>query len=247
MQEIRWQIVLALSLIALSAFLYTLHLLLFHDLHHILIYMVGDIAFLPLEVLLVTLVIHQILEWHERSSRLEKLNMVIGTFFSSLGSDILARFAAADPQIGTLREELVVRDSWGDADFSKVCKKLQSYAFTVDTDRLDLASLKDLLNHNQEFLLRLLENPALLEHESFTELLRAITHLSEELRHRKEIASLPTSDLSHLRNDCMRAYSRLAAAWVEYMRYLKGNYPYLFSLAMRTNPFDESASPIVRD
>jgi hypothetical protein len=28
---------------------------------------------------------------------------------------------------------------------------------------------------------------------------------------------------------------------------LKDNYPYLFSLAMRTNPFDLSASPIVNE
>lgn len=34
--------------------------------------------------------------------------------------------------------------------------------------------------------------------------------------------------------------------WLEYMRYLKNNYPYLFSLSMRTNPFDRKASPIVR-
>jgi hypothetical protein len=31
-----------------------------------------------------------------------------------------------------------------------------------------------------------------------------------------------------------------------YMQHLKQNYPYLFSLAMRTNPFDANASAIVR-
>jgi hypothetical protein len=29
------------------------------------------------------------------------------------------------------------------------------------------------------------------------------------------------------------------------MRYLKNNYPYLFSLAMRTNPFDQNATPVI--
>jgi len=32
---------------------------------------------------------------------------------------------------------------------------------------------------------------------------------------------------------------------VDYMRYMKDNYPYLFSLAMRTNPFDRKTSPII--
>jgi hypothetical protein len=30
------------------------------------------------------------------------------------------------------------------------------------------------------------------------------------------------------------------------MKHLKDNYPYLFSLAMRTNPFDHEASPVVK-
>jgi hypothetical protein len=30
------------------------------------------------------------------------------------------------------------------------------------------------------------------------------------------------------------------------MHYLKKNYPYLFSFALRTNPFDEQASVIIR-
>jgi hypothetical protein len=30
------------------------------------------------------------------------------------------------------------------------------------------------------------------------------------------------------------------------MEHLKDNYPYLFSLAMRTNPFDQDASVIVK-
>ena len=30
------------------------------------------------------------------------------------------------------------------------------------------------------------------------------------------------------------------------MHYLKNNYPYLFSLAMRLNPFDEKATPEVK-
>jgi hypothetical protein len=33
--------------------------------------------------------------------------------------------------------------------------------------------------------------------------------------------------------------------WVVYMKYLKGSYPYLFSLAVRTNPLDRTATPVV--
>ena len=45
-----WQIVLALALIATSVILYFIHFAIFGDPHHIFIYMVGDIAFVPIEV-----------------------------------------------------------------------------------------------------------------------------------------------------------------------------------------------------
>lgn len=86
----------------------------------------------------------------------------------------------------------------------------------------------------------------MLEHESFTELLQAVFHLTEELAHRKDVTQLPDADYQHLANDTKRAYILLVHEWLEYMNYLKDNYPYLFSLAMRTNPFDQDASVVIK-
>lgn len=94
--------------------------------------------------------------------------------------------------------------------------------------------------------MRLLENPNLLEHESFTELLRAVFHLTEELAHRKKIKQLSLSDNEHIGKDIKRVYGILVIQWLHYMQHLKENFPYLFSLAMRTNPFDETASPEIK-
>jgi hypothetical protein len=58
MKHLRWQVLLGLALVALSTLFYFIHFLIFRDAHHIFIYMVGDIAFVPVEVLLVTLIIH---------------------------------------------------------------------------------------------------------------------------------------------------------------------------------------------
>jgi len=51
--------------------------------------MLGDVAFVPIEVLLVTLIIHRLLSEREKRTRLEKLNMVIGAFFSEMGTDVI--------------------------------------------------------------------------------------------------------------------------------------------------------------
>jgi len=240
-----WPILLGLSLVGLSILLYLFHYVVFRDTHHIFIYMVGDIAFVPIEVLLVTLIIHRLLSEREKRARLEKLNMVIGAFFSSVGTRLLTYFSDFDPELDRIREHLVVTDDWSEQEFLSVSRRLKNYDYKIDIHRVDLEHLRSFLVEKRDLLLRLLENPTLLEHESFTELLRAVFHLSDELENREDVSQLPDTDYQHLANDMKRAYSLLVHEWVDYVKYLKNNYPYLFSLSMRMNPFDLEASPLV--
>jgi voltage-gated potassium channel len=181
----------------------------------------------------------------EKQSRMEKLTMVIGTFFSEVGTDLLTMFSDYDPDLNEIRQDLIVTGEWTDGDFTSVSGKLIKYDYGIDIKRTDLAQLAAFLTGKRDFLLRLLENPTLLEHESFTELLHSVFHLTEELNFRDDVTSLPDTDRAHLAGDIERAYRLLVRQWLDYMRYLKNNYPYLFSLAMRTNPFDRTASPVV--
>jgi hypothetical protein len=241
-----WQVLLGLSLIVASAVLYLLHYTIFRDVHHIFIYMVGDIAFVPIEVLLVTLIIHRLLSEREKRAKLEKLNMLIGTFFSEVGTQLLTYFSDFDPNLEEIKKDLIVTTDWSEHDFLSVSKRLTNHEYNVDIHKIDLEELRSFLLGNRHFLVRLLENPLLLEHESITELFRAVFHLTEELERRKDIRQLPDTDYAHLAGDIKRGYVLLVHQWLDYMKYLKDNYPYLFSLAMRTNPFDENASPIVK-
>jgi len=111
----------------------------------------------------------------------------------------------------------------------------------VDASRSDLVALHAYLAGQRPFLLRLLENQNLLEHQSFTDTLWAVFHLTDELGHREDLATLPDSDVAHLSGDIKRAYALLASEWLAHLQHLKVNYPYLFSLAVRTNPFDSKA------
>lgn len=77
-------------------------------------------------------------------------------------------------------------------------------------------------------------------------MLRAIFHLAEEMVTRSGLAELPASDYRHLDGDLNRAFGLLIHQWVDYMNYLRRNYPYLFHLAMRLNPFDPEASIVVK-
>jgi hypothetical protein len=181
----------------------------------------------------------------EKQIRLKKLNMVIGTFFSEVGKSLIKFFSALDPDLEEIRKDLIVTADWTEQDFLAVSKRIRDHDGGVEFQGANLEDLRSFLTEKRAFLLRLLENPVLLEHESFTELLRAVFHLAEELAHREDVKRLPDTDKDHLANDMKRAYHLVANQWLDYMKYLKDNYPYLFSLAMRTNPFDENASPIV--
>jgi len=246
MKERNWTLLFAIFLICLSVTLYYFHFLIFKDPHHIYIYALGDIAFIPIEVLLVSLVIDQLLELRDRSAKFEKLNMVIGMFFSNMGTWLLTYLSDQDPNLEEIKGNLIISDQWTEEEFRRVRKMLDRYAADIEIDRVDLAALKQLLQSKEDFLVRMLENPALLEHESFTSLLQAVFHLAEELERRPGLADLPENDLIHLSGDIKRVYHALISQWLDYMQHLKKYYPYLFSLAMRTNPFDDSASPVIQ-
>jgi hypothetical protein len=242
MRRLNWQVQLGLGLIALSVMVYFFHYVIFRDVHHIFIYMIGDIAFVFIEVLMVTLIIHQLLSLREKRAILEKLNMVIGAFFSEVGTKLLKAFSDLDPHSDGIRKDLILATDWPEREFSTISKHLRDYDYGTEAQREHLEDLKGLLVGKRNFLLRLLENPNLLEHESFTQLLWAVFHLTEELTNRADLSQIPDSDHEHLIGDMKRAYALLASEWLDYMKHLRDNYPYLYSFAMRTNPFDPDVS-----
>ncbi|RPI34493.1 MAG: two pore domain potassium channel family protein [Nitrospiraceae bacterium] len=187
-----------------------------------------------------------LLNRREKGLRREKLNMVIGVFFSEVGTDLLKFFSSCDTSAEALRKDLVITNEWSDRDFTSKSEGLNRYNYATDSTLADLYEVRALLQEKRGVILRIFENPYLLEHQSFTELLRAVLHLKEELLHRKELSGLPAEDYKHLSGDIRRAYILLVHEWLDYMKYLRKNYPYLFSLAIRTNPFDRNASVIVK-
>ena len=241
-----WKITLGIVLIILSAVVYLIHYIIFRDPHHIFIYLIGDIAFVFINVLLVTLVIDTVLNNRSKKDKLEKLNMLIGVFFSEIGTKLIVHFSDSDPDLEKIKENLIVDTNWSNEKFMDISKKLKSYKYNIEINRINLEILRSFLINKNDFLTRLLENPNLLEHESFTELLRAVFHLDEELRSRKNVKSLTPKDSEHIASDIKRAYNLLVFEWLDYMKYLKDNYPYLFSLAIRLNPFDEKATPEIK-
>ncbi len=182
----------------------------------------------------------------EIESLMKKLNMVIGVFFSEVGINLMAMFSQSDLEVEKIRSNLLVSANWTDKQFQTAINDLKKHDFSIEMALIDLEVVKDFICDKRDFLVRLLENPILLEHQSFTDVLLAVFHFIEELAYRDDVKTIPESDRRHLANDIQRAYQLLINEWLDYMRHLKANYPFLFHLAMRTNPFDRAASILVK-
>jgi hypothetical protein len=245
MKGYRFFLIVAAICLAASALLYYIHFLIFGDPHHIFIYLLGDIAYLPLEVFLVVIVIERVLAWREKQNILRKMNMVIGAFFSEIGNFLLAGLIKEFRNREDISSNLNVQKDWTDKDFKRADAYANHLKIDLDARDIDLEGLKKFLCAKRTYLLTLLENPNLLEHDRFTDLLWATTHLDEELEARPSLKDLPPADQQHLAFDIQRMYDHLASEWLDYVQHLKSNYPFLFSLVLRTHPFQAKPSPML--
>jgi hypothetical protein len=232
---------LAWFMLIISVALYGADYLVFGKAGEVVSSFMGNLAFLPIYVLFVTLIIERILKEREKLAIRQKMNMVIGVFFSEVGTGLLRDFSGFLTEYGELADKLRVTMQWDSKDFANAMDFLARHAFEADCSGADILRLKQFLLEKRPFLLGLLENPNLMEHDDFTDLLWAVSHLTEELAARQRFQGLPRTDLDHLAGDIQRVYQTLTRQWVLYMRHLGEDYPYLFSLAVRTNPMNPEA------
>ncbi|MCX6580639.1 MAG: hypothetical protein NT166_10705 [Candidatus Aminicenantes bacterium] len=234
----KWYLLLAGVLISTSLLFYALQVVIFKRVPDTLFYLLQDIAFLPISVLIVTLIVDNLLKNREKRSLHNKLNMVVGTFFSEMGRQLLKMMIAFDHNSVELMNTLNDK-TWPDEFAKSALGGIKNHPFQLDLKRSDLEGLKIFLLEKRECLMRMLENPNLLEHEKFTDLLWAVSHLTEELALRENLQQLHTKDEEHLVLDLKRAFYHVIIEWVAYMKHLKKNYPYIFSLAQRNSPFEK--------
>jgi len=245
MKGYRVFLVAAAGFIAVSGLLYYIHYLIFHDSHHIFIFMLHDFAFLPLEAFIVVIVIERVLSRREKQAILYKLNMVIGAFYSEVGNTLLADTLKYFRNRDEIARNLNITSDWGVNEFKTAAAYAYNLKADVDIQQCNLEEIKKILHEKRFYLLTLLENPNLLEHDRFTDLLWATTHLDEELQARSSLKDIPESDLAHLAIDIERMYDHLVSEWLDYIQHLKTAYPFLYSLVLRTHPFQEKPSAVV--
>lgn len=247
MKKVKSSFLIVLLLALLSVLMYAVQLLVFDSPRDTGFYILQDIAFLPLQIAIVTVVLGRYLKSREKNERLKKISIVINAFFSEAGIDILTGLTGFNKNYDDISVKLNVQTDWTDNMFSKTVKYFENADMQIECNVEQLEALKELMKSKMDFLIRMIENPNLLEHDTFTDMLLAVFHVTEELLARDLFEEDSKADMLHLSNDIQRAFKSLLIQWIEYMRHLHVEYPYLYSLMVRKNPFFKERSIMISE
>ena len=250
-KRLSWKLKFSIVMILLIIIIYGSNYLVLGDAEHIISYIWTHLGFIPVDILIVAFLLDEIIEKKEKEAMLEKLDMLMSTFFSEVGNELINQLSTANKYKAST-ENLKSIKNWNEDDFDNKLAELKDasldFQASLSAEEREefLENLRTLLAGKREFIINLINNPNLLEKEEFTELINAILHLDEELEHRKDLTLVTDTDFGHLNGDMKRVYDKLVYEWVYYLKYLYKHYPYMIALVVRTNPFDEDADVYVK-
>ncbi|MBR0370923.1 MAG: hypothetical protein IJH63_09460 [Methanobrevibacter sp.] len=248
----RWKIKFSIIMVIAIIVIYGSNILILKDPEHVISYIWTHLGFIPVDILIVAFVLDEIISKKEKEAMLEKLDMIMSTFFSEIGNDLIGQLSSVNAHKADTNYLESIKN-WDDKDYENKLKEIKdkNIPFKADVSPENreeyLTNVRNLLVNKREFIINLLNNPNLLEKEEFSGLLTAILHLDEELEHRPDLSKVSDIDFNHLNGDMERIYNKLIHEWIYYLRYLNKHYPYMIALIVRTNPFDENADAYVKE
>ena len=208
--------------------MFLVHYLIFGQLENTIYYSLMSLCFIPINILAVTLVFETIMEKHSKNERMNKLNMLVGLFFSDFGFTLLTLIAASDKKIKSLNLDFNDLESCSDI--------LKAHSHQIDFQKINYTQLKKLIVDSREILSSLISNENILEHEIFADLLMSLMHLRDEILFVQHM-ELTKEEALHLEGDIIRVYKNLSLQWINYLSHLKQFYPYQYKSSIKFNPF----------
>ena len=248
----KWKIKFSIIMVIAIIVIYGSNILVLKDPEHVISYIWTHLGFIPVDILVVAFLLDEIISKKEKEAMMEKLDMIMSTFFSELGNDLIKQLNAVNPyQADTSYLETI--KTWDDKDYENKLNEIKNINIPFKADVAPenreeyLTNIRNLLINKRDFIVGLLNNTNLLEKEEFSQLLNSILHLDEELEHRPDLSNISDVDFNHLNGDMQRIYNKLVHEWIYYLKYLNKHYPYMIALIIRTNPFDENADAYVKE
>lgn len=228
MKKIRYYFVISFILIALSSIMFFIHYLIFGQALNTAYYSLMNLCFIPINSLVVTIMLEKLIDYRAKKDRIEKINMLVGIFFTEVGGKLMHFIIDADKDAKNYITNF--------EDLNKIKKSLYEYDYKVDMNYIDLCTIKNILVEHSDLFVTLISNESILQHQIFTDLLMSVIHLRDEIIFMEKDNELEPN-INHLENDVIRVYKNISIQWISYLEYLQKSYPFLYNNAIRVNPF----------
>ncbi len=228
MKKIRYYFVISFILIALSSIMFFIHYLIFGQALNTAYYSLMNLCFIPINSLVVTIMLEKLIDYRSKKDRIEKINMLVGIFFTEVGGKLMHFIIDADKDAKNYITNF--------EDLNKIKKCLYEYNYKVDMKYIDLCAIKNILVEHNNLFVTLISNESILQHQIFTDLLMSVIHLRDEIIFIEKDKD-SGFNINHLENDVIRVYKNISIQWISYLEYLSKSYPFLYNNAIRVNPF----------
>ena len=228
MKKYKHYFTVSIVLILLSALMFLIHYLVFGQALNTAYYSLMNLCFIPINSLVVTVILEKLIDSKAKQERMDKLNMLVGIFFTEVGSKLMHLIINADKDA---KNSITSFD-----DLNRIKTDISNHDYKIDMECIDLSAIKSILIDNSSLFINLISNESIHQHEIFTDLLMSVIHLRDEIIF-MENDKYEEIDITHLENDIIRVYKNITIQWVYYLEYLNKSYPFLYNNAIRVNPF----------
>lgn len=214
-------IIIISVLLAISACIYGMQILIFKDVRNTEFYIFQDMAFIPISIAITTVVVGELLDINNKRDSRQKTRMLTSTFFSDIGFELMSMLAL----VSNIDEELLHTINDTELSESDKITAIKNSILTVNADMGIYTIISDVIIASKTDILILSSNPMLYDHEYFSDLLWELLHLMDEFRLRGDYVKLTPNDLTELNSDFAQVLELLLINWVVNAKYLKETYP----------------------
>ena len=214
-------IIIISVLLAISACIYGMQILIFKDVRNTEFYIFQDMAFIPISIAITTVVVGELLDINNKRDSRQKTRMLTSTFFSDIGFELMSMLAL----VSNIDEELLHTINATELSEPDKITAIKNSGLTVNADIGIYTIISDVIIASKTDILILSSNPMLYDHEYFSDLLWELLHLMDEFRLRGDYVKLTPNDLTELNSDFAQVLELLLINWVVNAKYLKETYP----------------------
>ena len=156
-----WKFKFAIVMLIIASIFFVSRIIVLGDPEEVVAYLWKQIGFIPVNILIVALLLDGIMSKKEREAILEKLDMLMGTFFTEIGNDLISEISKANKNKSKTKDLKSIKN-WTDKDYENKLKELRDSPidFEADVPLEDreefLTSIHVSIEKNREFIINLI-------------------------------------------------------------------------------------------